>query len=135
MYTAGERVLIVDEYAPSRIALTRALARRGHVCMAVTTAPEALAAVATFSPTIAVVEWAFRDGSGVGLAGLLRERARIDHRHLAVIALSHANEPADAREAFDEYLVKPTSTDELEQAFSRHSTGSRQIAGACTHSR
>lgn len=135
MYTAGERVLIVDEYAPSRIALTRALARRGHACMAVMTAQEALAAVAAFSPTIAVVEWAFRDGSGIGLAEQLRERARVDHRHLLVIALSHANEPAEGRETFDEYLVKPTSADELEKVFARHSAGSRQFADARTHSR
>ena len=120
MQADAERVLIVDEHGPSRIALSKALARRGYVCTAVTSADEALAAVDAFSPTIAVVEWAFRDGSGVGLAERLRERARVDDRRLVVIALSHANEPDELHDTFDEYLIKPTSPDELERAFTRH---------------
>lgn len=99
--------------------MTNALTRRGHVCAAVSSAPEAVAALSAFRPTIVLIEWAFRDGSGIGLAGRLRARARSENPRLVVIAVSHANEPAELHGEFDDYLVKPASAEEIENVFTR----------------
>jgi DNA-binding response OmpR family regulator len=117
MPTSAQRILIVDDYAPSRIAVMNALVGRGHTCAAVTGAREAADAIGTFEPTVVVVEWAFRDGSGIGLAARLRALSP----RLVVIALSHANEPAELHGEYDAYLVKPASPDEIERAVARHS--------------
>jgi DNA-binding response OmpR family regulator len=119
----AQRILIVDDHAPSRIAVANALTRRGHTCAAVTGACEAVAAISTFGPTVVVAEWAFRDGSGVGLAA----RLRAENPRLVLIALSHANEPAELHDEYDEYLVKPASPDEIESAFARHSRVLRAV--------
>jgi CheY-like chemotaxis protein len=118
MVTRRQRVLIVDDYAPSRIAVTNGLARRGYACAGATSARDAIAMVGALRPDVVVAEWAFRDGSGAGLA--IRLRLVSENWRMIVIALSHANEPAELYGQFDAYLVKPASPDEIERAFTRH---------------
>ena len=111
----GERVLIVDEHLASRCVVAEALERRGYTCVAVKTVAEALFQLVQFDPRVVVLEWAFRDGSGCGLARRLRTRKQ----QLVLVAVSYLDAPPDASE-FDEYLVKPVPVEEIERAFRRH---------------
>ena len=115
---AEERVLIVDEHRGSRQVFVKTFQMRGHAAAGAATAAEALELVDEFEPTVVILEWVFRDKSGIGLARRLRARAR---RSLIVIAVSTANEPAKLREqeGFDDYFEKPCSVDTLEAAIAR----------------
>ena len=112
----GMRFLVIDEHWCSRTAMRLALALKGHRCVDVASATEALVAVDSFAPEVALLEWDFRDGSGLGLAGRLRRRAAASGRSLIVIATSamHDMLSVPEREQLDAYLVKPASIFEIE---------------------
>lgn len=112
----GKRFLVVDEHWCSRAATRLALSLKGHRCLAVATALEALDAVDNFAPEVVLLEWDFRDGSGIGLARQMRNRAAANGRSLIVIATSARPEMLVIRgcEELDAYLVKPASILEVE---------------------
>ena len=112
----GRRFLVVDEHWCSRAATRLALSLKGHRCLAVATALEALDAVDNFAPEVVLLEWDFRDGSGIGLARQLRQHAAANGRTLIVIATSARPERLVIRacEELDAYLVKPASVFEIE---------------------
>lgn len=112
----GRRLMVVDEDRTSRTVLRQAYRLRGHRCVAAATAAEALL-LAAFEPIdVVILEWSFRDGSGQGLAGRLRARAR---KPLVIVVLSVFDEPHGfrEREAIDDYLVKPATAEAVEHAF------------------
>ena len=117
-----QRLLIVDEYALARTALLIALRMRGHECMGVGSAADALACLETFEPTVILLEWDFRDGTGRGLSDRLRARSQSCGRSLVVIIVSVTNEPPGFRlhDGADEYLTKPAHAELIESAFERH---------------
>lgn len=119
------RLLIVDEYKMSRVVLATNFRLRGYSCTAVTDAESALTAIETFEPGAVILEWCFRDGSGVGLSTRLRVRSEACGRPLVIIIVSVQNEPEDFRnhESVDEYLVKPVSVELIRQAIERHTLG------------
>jgi len=118
----NQRLLIVDEYVPSRTVLLIALRMRGHECLGVGSAADALASVDTFEPSVILLEWDFRDGTGRGLSDRLRTRSRSCGRSLVVIVVSVTNEPPGflLHDSADEYLTKPAHAELIESAFERH---------------
>jgi DNA-binding response OmpR family regulator len=105
------KLLIVDEQ-PINVKTLHTLFRQyGYDCAVALTADEALAAIDAHRSEAVVLEWDFRDGSGVGLAARLRARAAVQARDLVVIALSAIDEPEGfrEREQVDDYFVKPMS--------------------------
>lgn len=115
-----ERLLIIDEHELSRKVVVQTLRLRGHKCSGVATTADAVVAVGTLKPTVVIMDWVFRDGSGVGLARRLREASDLGN-DLVIVAVSTANEPAEFRtnEPVDEYLTKPCTADVIEQTFKR----------------
>ncbi len=105
------KLLIVDEQPISARILHTLFRQYGYECVVATTAAEALAAIDVHHTEAVVLEWCFRDGSGIGLAARLRERAAAQSRDLVVIALSALDEPDGFRdrEQVDDYFVKPMS--------------------------
>jgi two-component system, OmpR family, response regulator len=110
------RVLVVDDYRDSRYVTCVALGLRGHTCGHVGSSRDALEAIGTFRPDVVVLEWALRDGSGIGLATRLRDVSAEHGIALRVIAASSQDEPngLSAAEGFEAYLSKPVSMDELD---------------------
>ncbi len=121
-HSANQRLLIVDEYALSRTVLLIAFRLRGYVCTGVGSAEDALASVETFAPSVILLEWDFRDGTGRGLSNRLRTRSRSCGRSLVVVVVSVTNERPEFRlhDSADEYLTKPAHADVIERAFERH---------------
>jgi len=78
--------------------------------------------IETFAPTVVILEWQFRDGTGIGLCHRLRTRSAACGRSIIVIAVSATNEPSGFRalDQVDEYLTKHATTDAIERAFARH---------------
>lgn len=111
------RVLVVDDFRDSRYVTCVALGLRGHTCDHVGSSRGALEAIGTFCPDVVVLEWALRDGTGIGLATRLREAAAARGVVLRVIAVSTQSEPTgmSETEGFEAYLAKPVSMDELDE--------------------
>lgn len=119
--TSQGRVLVIDDHVGSRVATCSSLELHGYTCAHAGTASDAFAAIASFHPSIVLLEWSMRGGWGVGLARQLRERAAADQLCLIVIAVSTQEEP-DAfcvDEGVDAYLVKPIAAPELARTVSR----------------
>jgi len=110
------RVLVVDDFRDSRYVTCIGLGLRGHTCDGVGSSRGALEAIGTFRPDVVVLEWALRDGTGLGLATRLRQAAAAHGVALRVIAVSTQYEPMGmcATEGFEAYLSKPVSMDELD---------------------
>ncbi|HEY3802974.1 MAG TPA: response regulator [Kofleriaceae bacterium] len=111
------RILVVDDYLDSRFVTCVALTMRGYTCDHVGGSADALAAIESFRPDVVVLEWALRDGSGIGLAARLREASSALGIALRVIAVSSQWEPwgLSTTEGFERYFSKPVSMDELDE--------------------
>ena len=110
------RVLVVDDHAEMRLAVTRLLRGLGHEVMAAEDGAQALSAIETFHPDAAVVDLSLRDMSGIELAAQLRRL--FPDGQLRLIALT-AYEDEDVRQAclaagFDAYVVKAGGFEELD---------------------
>lgn len=105
------QLLIVDEHPISARTLHTLFRQYGYECAVATTAAAALDAIDAHHAEAVVLEWCFRDGSGVGLAARLRARASAQSRELVVISLSAVDEPDGfrQREEVNDYFVKPMS--------------------------
>lgn len=112
------RFLIVDEHPASRVATSFALQRKGYLCLQAAGASEALAAIDAYAPDVVLLEWEFRDGTGIGLARRLRQRAAFQGHELILIATSAQAETVAfcKSEELDAYLVKPATVTDIEGA-------------------
>src|SRR3546814_8877474 len=72
-------LLIVDDDAPLRTRLSRAMERRGFTVIAVESVREGLAAARATPPAYAIIDLRLADGSGLDVVGALRD-ARPDAR-------------------------------------------------------
>jgi two-component system phosphate regulon response regulator PhoB len=117
LVSSTRRVLVVDDYLDSRFVMCVALTMRGHTCDHVGTAGAAIASIATFRPDVVLLEWALRDGSGVGLALRLRRASVELGLALRIIAVSSQNEPTgfSVAEGFESYFSKPVAMDQLDE--------------------
>ena len=110
---AGRLVLLIDDDAPLRRSLQRAMERRGFTVHVGESSREALSLAAAARPTYAVVDMRLEDGSGVELVGRLREL----HPELRVVILTGYGNIATAVAAVKagaiDYLAKPADADEV----------------------
>ena len=109
-------LLLVDDDAPLRRSLQRAMERRGFAVHAAATVRGGLELARSISPGYAVIDLALGDGSGLELAGRLRE-LRPPVRVL--ILTGHGNVAAVVgmvRAGAVEYLAKPADADQVTSA-------------------
>ena len=106
-------MLVIDEHGPSVVVLCHALSSRGHTCIGVSSASEAVDCITAFQPDVVFYEWNLGNGEGIGLAKRLRDASTCV---TTVIAVSVLNEPDDFRtnEQVDAYVMKPFDAAELE---------------------
>ena len=109
-------LLIVDDDAPLRNRLVRAMEKRGFVVANAGTVAEGVEAAAENPPAFAVVDLRLDDGSGLEVVHALRD-ARPDVR---IVMLTGYGNIATAVEAIKagavDYLPKPADADEITAA-------------------
>jgi two-component system response regulator RegA len=110
------RLLLVDDDAPFRQRLARAMERRGFETVAAESVAEGLEIARANPPAYAVVDLRLEDGNGLDVVEALRE-ARPDCR---VIVLTGYGAIATAVAAVKigavDYLAKPADADDVEKA-------------------
>jgi len=109
-------LLVLDDDAPLRTRLGRALEQRGFEPTLVGSVQEAIAAVRTNAPAYAVLDMRLEDGSGLKVVEAVRE-ARPDAR---IIMLTGYGNIATAVQAVKagavDYLSKPADADDVVRA-------------------
>jgi PAS domain S-box-containing protein len=126
--TAGvhdtKRVLLVDDHASLRKALTRLLNGYGYEVKAAASVTGAVALAPSFKPDAVVVDISLGDTSGLDLARRIRDVSAAEP--MLVIALT-AHDDEELRQAclasgFDGYLVKQTQIPDLPMLLERRRT-------------
>lgn len=117
MTDTGERtLLIVDDDAPLRNRLARAMEQRGFGVTAAESVAEGIAVSTASPPAYAVVDLRLEDGSGLEVVAALR-RARADMR---IVMLTGYGNIATAVVAIKagaiDFLAKPADADEITAA-------------------
>ena len=118
------RLLIVDDDAPFRDRLARAMEKRGFDVATAASEGDAAGVIAAHRPTHAVVDLRLEDGFGLDIVPLIREQnaeARI------VILTGYGNiatAVAAVKAGAVDYLAKPADADEIEAAL-RATTGDK----------
>ncbi len=110
------RLLLVDDNADATEALATLLALEGHEVKCARCGPEALCIVESFTPDVALIDINMPGMDGRELARLLRQRAQCSATKLVALtgyADTAIRREEDAEGAFDCYLVKPLSLDDL----------------------
>lgn len=109
-------LLIVDDDAPFRQSLCRAMERRGFAVVSAASLAEATELVQEVPPVYAVLDLRLDDGNGLELVGLLREVAPTAR----VVMLTGYGNLASAVSAIKagavDYLPKPVDADRLKAA-------------------
>ncbi len=109
-------LLVLDDDAPLRTRLGRALEQRGFEPVLVGSVAEALVAVRTHPPAFAVLDMRLEDGSGLRVVEAVRE-ARPDAK---IIMLTGYGNIATAVQAVKagavDYLSKPADADDVARA-------------------
>jgi two-component system KDP operon response regulator KdpE len=109
---SGERVLIVDDEAPLRQALQRALTRYGYRVEAAEDGGAALDVVATWVPDVVVLDLVMPKVDGFAVLGHVRAWSQVP-----IIVLSARGQERDKVRALDlgadDYLTKPFGIAEL----------------------
>jgi two-component system response regulator RegA len=109
-------LLVLDDDAPLRTRLGRALEQRGFEPTLVSSVAEALSAVRAAPPAFAVLDMRLEDGSGLKVVEALRE-ARADAK---IIMLTGYGNIATAVQAVKagavDYLSKPADADDVARA-------------------
>lgn len=106
------RVLVVDDEAQLRRALTRSLEGHGYSVREAEDGAEALRAFDTFKPDVVLLDLMLPDMSGVDVCQELRRKHRTPIIVLSV--LGEEKTKVDALDAgADDYLTKPFGMDEL----------------------
>ncbi len=109
-------LLIVDDDAPFRTRLERAMERRGFQVTAAESKAEALAALARQAPAFAVVDLRLGDGNGLDVVSAIHQ-ARSDAR--VIMLTGYGNIPtavAAVKRGAVDYLSKPADADDVERA-------------------
>lgn len=112
-----DRVLmILDDDAPFRQRLARAMERRGFDVHAAGSVAEARDLLTSLRPAFAVLDMRLDDGSGLDLVPALRER-REDARIVMLTGYGNiATAVAAVKAGALDYLAKPADPDDLERA-------------------
>ena len=114
--TAGRSLLIVDDDAPLRDRLARAMEQRGFTVVSAASVAEGLEVLGTAPPAYAVVDLRLEDGNGLEVVEALRA-ARDDVR---IVMLTGYGNIATAVVAIKagavDFLAKPVDADQLTAA-------------------
>jgi two-component system, response regulator RegA len=116
--TGGEHgtLLLVDDDAPLRRSLQRALERRGFQVVAAESVKEGSSLAHTVKPDYAVVDLRLEDGSGIDLVKKLRDL----HPRVRIVILTGYGNIATAVAAIKagavDYLAKPADADDVIKA-------------------
>jgi two-component system response regulator RegA len=116
-------ILVVEDDEIFRTRLVRALADRGLDARGAASAAEALAAAATDSPELAVVDLRMPDRSGLDV---VRELKALDPTTNVVVLTGYgsiATALESIRVGATHYLTKPADVDEILRAFDRAAGG------------
>ncbi len=109
---AGERILVCDDDAPIRRALSLILRDAGYEVLIAASAEEALDRAAVAAPHLAIVDLVLPDGHGIDVCRELREWSDIPI--LVLSALSDEQTKIDAlHNGADDYVTKPFGPGEL----------------------
>ncbi|MDH3660459.1 MAG: ActR/PrrA/RegA family redox response regulator transcription factor [Alphaproteobacteria bacterium] len=120
---AGRKLLLVDDDAPLRRSLTRALERRGFVVLPAEGLAEGRMLVREHRPEFAVLDMRLAEGSGLDLLKTLRD-LRPEIR--IVIATGYGNiatAVAAIKAGAVDYLAKPVDADDVVAALLRTGQG------------
>ncbi len=109
-------LLIVDDDAPFRIRLARAMEKRGFNVVAVDSVQVGIEVAQESAPAFAVVDLRLADGSGLDVVKTLRD-ARPDARIVMLTGYGNiATAVAAVKAGAVDYLPKPADADAVEQA-------------------
>jgi two-component system response regulator RegA len=109
-------LLLLDDDAPLRNRLGRALESRGFQTTLVESVSEALAAVRTHPPAFAVLDMRLEDGSGLRVVEALRD-ARPESRIVMLTGYGNiATAVAAVKAGAVDYLSKPADADDVAKA-------------------
>ena len=109
-------LLVLDDDAPLRTRLGRALEQRGFEIVLVGSVAEALAAVKASPPAYAVLDMRLEDGSGLKVVEAVRE-ARPDAKVVMLTGYGNiATAVAAVKSGAIDYLSKPADADDVARA-------------------
>lgn len=113
---ASRSLLIVDDDAPFRIRLARAMERRGFDVVAVDSVALGIEVAQESAPAFAVVDLRLADGSGLDVVAALRD-ARPESRIIVLTGYGNiATAVAAVKAGAVDYLPKPADADAIESA-------------------
>ena len=113
---AARSLLIVDDDAPFRIRLARAMERRGFDVVAVDTVSLGIEVAQESAPAYAVVDLRLADGSGLDVVAALRD-AKPEARIVMLTGYGNiATAVAAVKAGAVDYLPKPADADAIESA-------------------
>jgi two-component system response regulator RegA len=113
---ADNSLLVVDDDAPFRQRLARAMERRGFAPVMAESVAEGLSAVRARPPAFAVVDLRLEDGNGLDVVEALRE-LRPDSRVVVLTGYGNiATAVAAVKIGAVDYLPKPADADDVEKA-------------------
>jgi len=118
---SGDRsLLIVDDDAPLRRRLERAMEQRGYVVTAADSVASGVAAATVSPPAYAVVDLRLGDGSGLDVVAAL-QKARSDARIIVLTGYGNiATAVAAVKAGAIDYLPKPADADQIAAALEAH---------------
>ena len=109
-------LLVLDDDAPLRSRLGRALESRGFEPTLVASVAEALSAVKAHAPAFAVVDMRLEDGNGLGVVEAIHA-ARPDARVIMLTGYGNiASAVAAVKAGAVDYLAKPADADDVVRA-------------------
>jgi DNA-binding response OmpR family regulator len=106
-------LVLIEDDAAIRVALERALSRRGHAVYAAATAMAGLELVTSRSPDVVVLDLGLPDVDGKQVLGMIRGISAVP----VIVATARDDEAEMVRVldlGADDYVVKPFSTEQLE---------------------
>ncbi|HEX7885951.1 MAG TPA: ActR/PrrA/RegA family redox response regulator transcription factor [Phenylobacterium sp.] len=113
---ADKSLLVLDDDAPLRTRLGRALEQRGFEATLVGSVQEAIAAVKVHAPAFAVLDMRLEDGSGLKVVEAVRE-ARPEAKIIMLTGYGNiATAVAAVKSGAIDYLSKPADADDVARA-------------------
>ncbi len=113
-------LLIVDDDAPLRNRLSRAMEKRGFTVVGTASVAESMEAIAVKPPAFAVIDMRLEDGNGLSIVPVLRD-ARPDCRIVMLTGYGNIATAVSAIKAGAvDYLPKPADADQVAAALTAH---------------
>ena len=114
--SSARSLLILDDDAPFRNRLARAMEKRGFDVMAVPSLSDARDVIRDASPAYAVLDLRVEDGNGLDLVPMVRDR-RPDARVIVLTGYGNiATAVAAVKAGAVDYIAKPADADQIESA-------------------